>query len=221
MLTTSFSELYGDYSGTRVLHANGIIADVIAFFERSQYGPMSATIVAQSTLVPEEAVWFRQGAGALYWKDFDTVRRVKNDERINDCFHLITCVEGSIDSKSISKEIRILEQSGWRAEEVFFGNHASCSIVVCGSGRSNPSRIKGLTTVLRNGYSTRKCVVAFLTMARVPEASGTSLDRNFYSPSSCVLIRHFQDAEAEDMSAPAREQGRLLSFERGQCGLLF
>lgn len=115
---------------------------------------MPATIVAYSKLFPEEAVWFRQGAGALYWKDSDTVRRVKNDERINDCFYLITCVEGSIDSKSISEEIRILEQSGWRAEEVFFGNHAFCSIVVCGSGRSNPPRIKGWTTVLRNGYST-------------------------------------------------------------------
>ncbi len=153
-LVTSFSELYGDYSGTRVLRANSVVADVIAFFERAQYNLMPETIVAYSKLFPEEAAWFGQGAGALYWKDSDTVRRIKNDGRVGDCFYLITCVEGSTDSKSISEEIRILEQSGWRAEEVFFGNHAFCSIVVCGSGRSNPPRIKGWITVLRNGYST-------------------------------------------------------------------
>lgn len=154
VLTTSFSELYGDYSGTRVLHANGVIADVIAFFERAQYNLMPATIVAYSKLFPKEAAWFGQGAGALYWKDSDIVRRVKNDGRVGDCFYLITCVEGSIDSECITEAARILEQSGWRAEEVFFGNRAFCSIVVCGSGRSNPPRIKGWITVLCNGYST-------------------------------------------------------------------
>lgn len=151
VLVTSFSELYGDYSGTRVLHANGVIADVIAFFERAQYNLMPETIVAYSKLFPEEAAWFGRGAGALCCKDSDTVRRVKNDERIEGHSCLITC-EDPAGSSSIAKATRILEQNGWRVEEVFFGKGAVCSIVVCGSGQSNPPRIKGWTTVLLNGY---------------------------------------------------------------------
>lgn len=110
VLVASFSELYGDYSGTRVLHANGVIADVIAFFEGTQYGLMPETVVAQSRLLPEETAWFGQGTGALYWKDSDTVRRLKNGERIEGRFYLISCTEDTVDSNSIAEVTRILEQ---------------------------------------------------------------------------------------------------------------
>lgn len=151
VLVASFSELYGDYSGTRVLHANGVIADVIAFFERAQYGLMPETIVAQSRLFPEETAWFGQGAGALYWKDSDTVRRVKNGERIEGRFYLISCTEDTVDSNSIAEVTRILEQGSWRVEEVFLGKDTVCSIVVCGPARLDSPWIQGWTTVSFNG----------------------------------------------------------------------
>lgn len=151
MLVASFSELYGDYSGTRVLHANGVIADVIAFFEGAQYGLMPETVVAQSRLFPEETAWFGQGTGALYWKDSDTVRRVKNGERIEGRFYLISCTEDTVDSNSIAEVTRILEQGGWKVEEVFLGKDAVCSIVVCGPARLDSPWIQGWTTISFNG----------------------------------------------------------------------
>lgn len=70
-ISSSFSLLYGDYSGTRSLNANALFETVLHFEEASQYGLIPNTIAAPGKVLPASFSQFEHCA--FFWFDSDTI----------------------------------------------------------------------------------------------------------------------------------------------------
>lgn len=68
----NFSLLYGDYCATRLLNANYVFREVLAYELRNNYGLSTTRVMAAGSIFPHEAMWF--GSREFCWNDSCTVR---------------------------------------------------------------------------------------------------------------------------------------------------
>lgn len=68
----NFSLLYGDYCATRLLNANYVFREVLAYELRNNYGLSTTRVMAAGSIFPHEAMWF--GLREFCWNDSCTVR---------------------------------------------------------------------------------------------------------------------------------------------------
>lgn len=69
-LEKSFGALYGDYCGTRLLEAGGVLREVRQFYERGMYRLTPNRVIAAGNLFPLQSKWFNEKP--FYWKNEHT-----------------------------------------------------------------------------------------------------------------------------------------------------
>lgn len=80
----NFSLLYGDYCATRLLHANFVFRDVLAYELRNNYGFSASRVAAAGSIFPREALWF--GRREFYWSDSCTVMSLDRPDVLQGVF---------------------------------------------------------------------------------------------------------------------------------------
>lgn len=80
----NFSLLYGDYCATRLLHANFVFREVLAYELRNNYGLSASRVVAAGSIFPREALWFE--AREFYWSDSCTVKSLDCPDMLQGVF---------------------------------------------------------------------------------------------------------------------------------------
>lgn len=80
----NFSLLYGDYCATRLLHANFVFREVLAYELRNNYGLSASRVVAAGSIFPREALWF--GWREFYWSDSCTVMSLDRPDMLQGVF---------------------------------------------------------------------------------------------------------------------------------------
>lgn len=80
----NFSLLYGDYCATRLLHANFVFREVLAYELRNNYGLSASRVVAAGSIFPREALWF--GRREFYWSDSCTVMLLDRPDMLQGVF---------------------------------------------------------------------------------------------------------------------------------------
>ena len=80
----NFSLLYGDYCATRLLHANFVFREVLAYELRNNYGLSASRVVAAGSIFPREALWF--GRREFYWSDSCTVMSLDRPDMLQGVF---------------------------------------------------------------------------------------------------------------------------------------
>lgn len=80
----NFSLLYGDYCATRLLHANFVFRDVLAYELRNNYGLSASRVAAVGSIFPREALWF--GRREFYWSDSCTVMLLDRPDVLQGVF---------------------------------------------------------------------------------------------------------------------------------------
>lgn len=80
----NFSLLYGDYCATRLLHANFVFREVLAYELRNNYGLSASRVVAAGSIFPREALWF--GRRKFYWSDSCTVMSLDRPDMLQGVF---------------------------------------------------------------------------------------------------------------------------------------
>lgn len=80
----NFSLLYGDYCATRLLHANFVFKEVLAYELRNNYGLSASRVAAAGNIFPREALWFE--AREFYWSDSCTVKSLDCPDMLQGVF---------------------------------------------------------------------------------------------------------------------------------------
>lgn len=80
----NFSLLYGDYCATRLLHADYVFKEVLAYELRNNYGLSASRVVAAGSIFPREALWF--GWREFYWSDSCTVMSLDRPDMLQGVF---------------------------------------------------------------------------------------------------------------------------------------
>lgn len=95
LLDQSFSYLYGDYCGTRLLNANNVFLRVRQFQERREYGFTPCKVMGESRLFPVQTSWFSDAL--VYWSDTYTLSRVNHSDRSSE-FTFVKLESSNIDA---------------------------------------------------------------------------------------------------------------------------
>ena len=80
----NFSLLYGDYCATRLLNANYVFKEVLAYELRNNYGLSASRVAAAGSIFPREALWF--GRREFYWSDSCTVKSLDCPDMLQGVF---------------------------------------------------------------------------------------------------------------------------------------
>lgn len=80
----NFSLLYGDYCATRLLNADYVFREVLAYELRNNYGLSASRVAAAGNIFPREALWFE--AREFYWSDSCTVKSLDCPDMLQGVF---------------------------------------------------------------------------------------------------------------------------------------
>lgn len=80
----NFSLLYGDYCATRLLNANYVFKEVLAYELRNNYALSASRVAAAGSIFPREALWF--GRREFYWSDSCTVKSLDCPDMLQGVF---------------------------------------------------------------------------------------------------------------------------------------
>ena len=125
-LDQTFSKLYGDYCGTRLLDADTVFREVRMFEERNHYGLAVDKVSAPGSICLPESLWVSMHPA--YWKNSYTISSIPSAISIP-----ANCEEREIwaESKSfvdVEKTVEELKNSGFSIFEVAFSDHAFVAI---------------------------------------------------------------------------------------------
>lgn len=126
-LCESFSELYGDYCGTRLLDADFVFREVVAFEERNRYGLIPRHVVCCGSLFPAESKWFHPKA--CYWKDWNTVVCAEIDADSEMPVRLRLRASGLLaNGDAIGAVIALMNSSKWAIDQVSVLESVVCCV---------------------------------------------------------------------------------------------
>ncbi len=116
----SFSELYGDYCGTRLLNANGVFREVRKFEERNHYGLTLDKVSAPGSICLPESTWL--SSYPAYWSNSFTLRTVPGVLESEAYSRLYIMSSEAKTFADVEEAVSIIKKNGFLVEGISFSN---------------------------------------------------------------------------------------------------